>query len=167
MNRVRTGELPWTKLDDLHRMTLDGLLTKFKIDSLSEDEKKDFNNAWHRLRGWPDSVAGLTRLKKRYILSPLSNGNMALLTDMAKFAGLPWDCILASDWCGTTSPTKRCIRCRPSSSASPTSAVMMVAAHPGDLDVGESAGPAHGIRPSSAGVGPGGETAGDARRWTV
>src|SRR6476660_5857035 len=65
MNRVRTGELPWTKLDDLHRMTLDGLLTKFKIDNLTENEKRDFNKAWHRLRGWPDTVAGLTRLKKR------------------------------------------------------------------------------------------------------
>src|SRR5580765_6768449 len=140
MNRVRTGELPWTKLDDLHRMTLDGLLTKFKVDGLSEDEKKDFNKAWHRLRGWPDSVAGLTRLKQRYILSPLSNGNMALLTEMAKFAGLPWDCILASDVARHYKPDKEMYLMPGEFFGIPPSSVMMVAAHPGDLDAAKALG---------------------------
>src|SRR5215831_11963066 len=85
MNRVRTGELPWTKLDDLHRMILVRILGDFGITGLSEDEKKDLNRAWHRLKGWPDSPAGLTRLKKRFVISPLSNGNVSLLTEMAKF----------------------------------------------------------------------------------
>jgi 2-haloacid dehalogenase len=140
MNRVRTGELPWTKLDDLHRVTLDGLLTKFKIDNLIEDEKRDFNKAWHRLRGWPDTVAGLTRLKKRYVLSPLSNGNMALLTDMAKFAGLPWDCILASDVARHYKPDKEMYHMPAEFFGIPTSSVMMVAAHPGDLESAKAQG---------------------------
>jgi len=140
MNRVRTGELPWTKLDDLHRVTLDGLLTKFKIDNLTEDEKRDFNKAWHRLRGWPDTVAGLTRLKKRYVLSPLSNGNMALLTDMAKFAGLPWDCILASDVARHYKPDKEMYHMPAEFFGIPTSSVMMVAAHPGDLESAKAQG---------------------------
>src|SRR5262245_58263393 len=83
MNRVRTGQLPWTKLDVLHRTTLDELLVRFKIEGLTEDEKKNLNRVWHRLKGWPDSVAGLTRLKKRFVISPLSNGNLSLLTEMA------------------------------------------------------------------------------------
>ncbi len=88
MNRVRTGELPWTRLDALHRMTLDRTLGEFKIEGLSEAEKADLNRAWHRLRPWPDAVAGLARLKKKFIIAPLSNGNISLMTDLAKFADL-------------------------------------------------------------------------------
>src|SRR5204862_8362152 len=106
MNRVRRGELPWTKLDDLHRMSLDTLLVKFKIDGLNEDEKKHLNKVWHRLRGWPDSPAGLARLKKRYLLSPLSNGNLSLLAEMGKFAGLPWDFVFGSDMVQHYKPDK-------------------------------------------------------------
>src|SRR5476649_593394 len=75
MNRVRSGDLPWTKLDTLHRMTLDKILVDFKFAGLSDDEKEALNRAWHRLTPWPDAVAGLTRLKKKYIIAPLSNGN--------------------------------------------------------------------------------------------
>ena len=89
MDKVRKGQLPWTILDDLHRMVLDQLLTDFKINGLSEEEKQHWNKVWHRLKPWPDSVAGLTRLKKKFVISPLSNGNVGLLTDMAKQAGLP------------------------------------------------------------------------------
>src|SRR6185436_19700800 len=74
MNRVRTGELPWTKLDRLHRMTLERLLTDFDIAGLSEAETDALNRAWHRLRPWPDAVKGLTRMKKTFIIAPLSNG---------------------------------------------------------------------------------------------
>ena len=97
MNRVRQGELPWTRLDDLHRMILDELLIRFGIAGLTEDEKRDFNKAWHRLDPWPDSVPGLTRLRQHYIIATLSNGNIALLTNMAKYGGLPWDCILSAE----------------------------------------------------------------------
>jgi 2-haloacid dehalogenase len=97
MSRVRRGELPWTKLDDLHRMVLDGLLTKFNITGLTEEEKVHWNHVWHRLKPWPESIPGLIRLKKKYTIAPLSNGNFAMLTNMAKNAGLPWDCILSAE----------------------------------------------------------------------
>jgi 2-haloacid dehalogenase len=97
MNRVRTGELPWTKLDALHRMTLDKILVDFTFTGLSEDEKDALNHAWHRLTPWPDAVAGLMRLKKKFIIAPLSNGNISLMTDLAKHSGLPWDCILGAE----------------------------------------------------------------------
>src|SRR5215475_4187253 len=140
MNRVRSGQLPWTKLDDLHRMTLDQLLVQFKIEGLTEDEKKQFNRVWHRLKGWPDSVAGLTRLKKRFVISPLSNGNLSLLTDMAKFAGLPWDCILGSDLAHHYKPDKEMYLMPGQFFDLPPSAVMMVAAHAGDLDAAKALG---------------------------
>src|SRR6266496_2174977 len=97
MNRVRSGELPWTKLDALHRMTLDRILVEFQIGGLSEVDKATLNHAWHRLRPWPDAVAGLTRLKMKFIIAPLSNGNVSLMTDLAKHARLPWDVILGAE----------------------------------------------------------------------
>ena len=97
MARVRSGELPWTKLDALHRMILDELLEKHGISTLSEADKQHWNRVWHRLTPWPDSVPGLTRLRQHYVLATLSNGNVALLTNMAKHGGLPWDCILSAE----------------------------------------------------------------------
>jgi len=140
MNRVRTGQLPWTKLDDLHRMTLDQLLVQFKIEGLTEDEKKQFNKVWHRLKGWPDSVAGLTRLKKRFLISPLSNGNLALLTDMAKFAGLPWDFILGSDFVRHYKPDKEVYLTAADLLSLKPSEMMMVAAHQNDLRAARGVG---------------------------
>ena len=83
MNKVRTGELPWTNLDALHRMALDQLLEKFGVHGLDEADKQWLNLTWHRLKPWPDSVPGLTRLKNKYIIATLSNGSVRLLTDMA------------------------------------------------------------------------------------
>jgi 2-haloacid dehalogenase len=140
MNRVRTGAQPWTKLDVLHRATLDGLLTRFKIDNLTEAEKQHFNKVWHRLKGWPDSVAGLTRLKKRYVIAPLSNGNVSLLTNMAKFAGLPWDVILSTELVRHYKPDKETYLMAPEFFDLPPGEVMMVAAHPGDLDAAKALG---------------------------
>ncbi|MGH7696276.1 MAG: HAD family hydrolase, partial [Gemmatimonadaceae bacterium] len=97
MARVRSGELPWTKLDRLHRMILDKIVIEFGIAGLSEAETDALNRVWHRLRPWPDAVVGLTRLKKRYAIAPLSNGNISLMTDLAKHAELPWDCILGAE----------------------------------------------------------------------
>ena len=94
MQRVRSGELGWTRIDDLHRLILDGILPQFGLDHLGEAERRQLNRVWHRLDPWPDTVTGLTRLKTRFTLCTLSNGNLGLLTDMAKRAGLPWDCIL-------------------------------------------------------------------------
>jgi 2-haloacid dehalogenase len=97
MNKVRTGEMPWTKLDDLHRMILEDVLKEFGMNGLTEEQKDHWNKVWHRLKPWPDSVAGLTRLKKKFIIGPMSNGNIGLMTDMAKNAGLPWDVILGAE----------------------------------------------------------------------
>ncbi|TFW06483.1 haloacid dehalogenase type II [Oxalobacteraceae bacterium OM1] len=97
MQRVMSGELGWTLIDDLHRLILDEILQRFGIASLSEEQKRHLNKVWHRLDPWPDSVAGLTRLKSRYTICTLSNGNIGLLTNMAKRAGLPWDCVLSAE----------------------------------------------------------------------
>ncbi len=89
MDKVRHGALPWTNLDGLHRMALEEVFTAFKITGLSEASKAEFNLAWHNLRPWPDAVPGLYRLKHRFIIAPMSNGNVALMTNMAKNGGLP------------------------------------------------------------------------------
>jgi 2-haloacid dehalogenase len=140
MNLVRTGKLPWTKLDALHRMVLDQLLEKFKIENLSEDEKKHLNYVWHRLKPWPDSVQGLTRLKKKFVIAPLSNGNVSLLTNMAKQAGLPWDAILSTEIVKHYKPDRETyLRAAEFWDVEP-GAVMMVAAHAGDLDAAKKLG---------------------------
>ena len=108
MNRVRTGDLPWTNLDGLHRLILDGLVGQFGLE-LASDEIESLNRVWHRLIPWPDSIVGLQRLRDRYIVSTLSNGNVSLLVNMAKHAGLPWDCVLSAEMSGTINPTWRFI----------------------------------------------------------
>jgi 2-haloacid dehalogenase len=97
MARVRSGELGWTRIDELHRLILEDLLPKFGLTHLSEAERVHLNRVWHRLDAWPDSVAGLLRLKKKFTICSLSNGNLGLLTNMAKRAGLPWDCVLSAE----------------------------------------------------------------------
>lgn len=97
MQRVRSGELGWTSIDDLHRMILEQLLPKFGLAHLDEAARRELNRAWHRLDPWPDTVPGLQRLKQRYLLTTLSNGNIGLLARMAKRAGLPWDCVLSAE----------------------------------------------------------------------
>jgi len=97
MQRVMSGELGWTLIDDLHDMILDGLLQQFGIRHLDGARRKHLNKVWHRLDPWPDSVQGLRRLKSRFMICTLSNGNIGLLANMAKHAGLPWDCILSAE----------------------------------------------------------------------
>jgi 2-haloacid dehalogenase len=97
MARVRSGELGWTRIDELHRLILEDLLPKFGLTHLTEAERVHLNRVWHRLDAWPDSVAGLLRLKKKFTICSLSNGNLGLLTNMAKRAGLPWDCVLSAE----------------------------------------------------------------------
>jgi 2-haloacid dehalogenase len=133
MEKVRRGELPWTKLDDLHRTLLEDLLRKFHIDGLSEEEKDHWNRVWHRLKPWPDSVRGLTRLKKKYIIAPLSNGNIGLLTDMAKNSGLPWDAILGAELVRHYKPDPEVYLSAAEFLGLKTGEVMMCAAHVGDL----------------------------------
>ncbi|PYR76822.1 MAG: haloacid dehalogenase type II [Acidobacteria bacterium] len=141
MNRVRTGELPWTKLDDLHRLILNKLLVDFGIaGKLSETEVGALNYAWHRLQPWPDSVSGLTRLKKKFIIAPLSNGNIALMTDLAKFGGLPWDCILGAELVHHYKPDREVYQSAADFLNLKVDEVMMVAAHLGDLGAAKGVG---------------------------
>jgi len=140
MNRVRSGELPWTRLDDLHRMTLEKILGDFGITTLTDAEKGELNRSWHRLDPWPDTVAGLTRLKKRFTIAPLSNGNIALMTDLAKHAGLPWDCILGAELVRHYKPDHEVYESAADFLNLPRGEVMMVAAHLGDLRAAKAVG---------------------------
>ena len=140
MDRVRRGELPWTNLDALHRMILDQLLAEFKIEGLTEAEKDSLNRAWHRLAPWPDAIPGLTRLRRHFILATLSNGNVALLVNMAKHAGLPWDCILSSELARHYKPDKEAYQTAADLLGLRPEQVMMVAAHKGDLKAAKSVG---------------------------
>jgi 2-haloacid dehalogenase len=140
LDRVQRAELPWTKLDVLHRMSLDKILAQFKIERLSEEEKDRFNRVWHRLGPWPDSVAGLQRLKARFVITTLSNGNISLLTNMAKHAGLPWDCILSAENAHHYKPDPEVYRLVPDLFDLKPEEVMMVAAHERDLQSAQALG---------------------------
>lgn len=133
MRRVRDGELPWMTVDELHRRKLDELLAERGIEGLSEAEVDHFNRIWHRLDPWPDSVAGLERLRTKYVVSTLSNGNVALLVDMAKHGGLHWDCVLSAELTGAFKPDPQCYRRAVEILGLEPHEVMMVAAHQGDL----------------------------------
>jgi 2-haloacid dehalogenase len=140
MNRVRSGEIPWTKLDRLHRMALDKILPEFNLTGLSEAETDTLNRAWHRLAPWPDAVSGLTRLKKKFTIAPLSNGNLSLITDMAKHSGLPWDCILGAELVRHYKPDREVYQSAADFLDLKLAEVMMVAAHLGDLRAAKAVG---------------------------
>ena len=140
MRRVMSGELGWTLIDALHRLILDSLLPRFGLGDLSEAERQHLNRAWHRLDPWPDVLAGLQRLKTRHTLCTLSNGNLGLLTNMAKRAKLPWDCILSAEVFRAYKPdpatylgVARVFDLAPSQ-------VMLVAAHQDDLAAARACG---------------------------
>lgn len=140
MQRVMRGELGWTLIDDLHRMILDGILGDFGLQDLDDDERCHLNTAWHRLDPWPDSVAGLTRLKTRYTLCTLSNGNIGLLANMAKRAGLPWDCILSAEVFRAYKPDPATYLGVAKVFDVLPQQVMMVATHQDDLDAARNCG---------------------------
>ena len=142
MDKVQNGELPWTKLDDLHRLMLAETLKKFAIQNLSDDEKEHLNRVWHRLKPWPDSIPGLQRLKSRFVITTLSNGNISLLTNMAKHAGLPWDCILSAENVRRYKPAADVYLLAPQLFDLKPEQVMMVAAHEHDLQSAQK----HGLR---------------------
>jgi 2-haloacid dehalogenase len=140
LSRVRSGELPWTRLDDLHRMSLDRLLVDFGIRGLGEAEIEHFNRAWHRLDPWPDAIPGLTRLRPRFILATCSNGNVALMVDMARRAGLPWDAILGAEPARHYKPEPEAYRVTADWLGLRPEQCMMVAAHNGDLAAAAACG---------------------------
>lgn len=143
MDRVRRGGLPWTKIDDLHRGILVDLLDRAGI-TVGDADIDHLNRAWHRLNPWPDAVAGLTRLKARYLITTLSNGNVSLLTNMAKHAGLPWDCVISAELFGHYKPDREAyLGCADLLDVAPGE-LMLVAAHPSDLQAARDAGLATG-----------------------
>ena len=140
IDRVRQGELPWKTMDELHRMNLDDVLERFGVEGLGESEKEDFNRVWHRLDPWPDAVPGLTRLKAKFTVATLSNGNVGLLVNMAKRAGLPWDLVLSSELIGHYKPDREVYLKAASLLGLSRGEVMMVAAHKYDLRAAARAG---------------------------
>jgi len=140
MARVRSGELPWTKIDDLHRMILDDLLQRFPLGRLSADEVAHLNRVWHRLRPWPDARAGLAKLKRRHVIATLSNGNVALLTNLAKHAKLPWDCILSAEVVRHYKPDPETYLGAADLLGVKPGELMMVAAHKDDLHAARACG---------------------------
>lgn len=157
MERVRSGKIPWTKLDDLHRASLEELLREFGVEGLSEQEKDHLNRVWHRLDPWPDAVEGLTRLKNSYVIAPLSNGNVALLVDMAKKAGLPWDLILSAELVRHYKPDPETYLMAPNLLDLRPDQVMMVAAHVDDLRAAQEIGLRAAYVPRPLEFGYGGE----------
>jgi 2-haloacid dehalogenase len=140
MARVRSGELPWTKIDDLHRMILDSLLARFGLEGLGEEELARLNRVWHRLAPWPDARAGLAKLKRRHVIATLSNGNVALLTNMAKHARLPWDCILSAEVVRHYKPDPETYLGAADLLGVAPQELMMVAAHKDDLHAARACG---------------------------
>ena len=140
MEKVRSGQREWTILDVLHRESLEQLLPEFGLEKMTEAQRQHVNKVWHRLDGWPDAVSGLTRLKIKYIIAPLSNGNVSLLTDIAKYTGLPWDLNLSTE-------VFHCYKPQPQSYLGVAkilqldpSEVMMCAAHNDDLAAARKVG---------------------------
>jgi 2-haloacid dehalogenase len=133
MDRVRKGELPWKRIDALHRMILDDIAPRHGLAGLPEAELAQLNLAWHRLPAWPDAVAGLTLMKRERIITTLSNGNFSLLTEMAKHAALPWDCIISAELFRHYKPDAEAyLGCADLLDIAPQE-LMLVACHPSDL----------------------------------
>jgi len=138
MNKVRKGALPWTNLDALHLMALKELLPSYlgatPRKAIRSADLDHINRMWHRLRAWPDAVRGLKRMKAAHIIGTMSNGNVGLLTNMAKFAGLPWDLVFSAEWVRHYKPDRQTYLCAPQMLGLRPEEVMLVAAHKSDLD---------------------------------
>lgn len=157
MDEVRTGRIPFCKLDVLHRRNLDRVLPRFHIENLSEAERHNLNLAWHSLDAWPDVSRGLHRLKRRFMVAPLSNGNISLMVDLARRNDLPWDAILGSEIAGDYKPKPGVYLAAAAALDLPPAECMMVAAHTFDLKAAAGVGmrTAHVARPNERGPGKG------------
>jgi 2-haloacid dehalogenase len=140
MQRVRDSAGGWANIDTLHREILDGLLPRFGLDLLTEAERAHLNRVWHRLEPWADSVRGLRQLKSHFVISTLSNGNVALLVNMAKHARLPWDCVLSAEIFRHYKPDPEVYQGAARLLGFEPAQVLMVAAHPSDLAAAARAG---------------------------
>jgi len=155
MEEVRAGRRAWTVLDVLHRESLLALLERYRVKGLSDADVDHMNRAWHRLDPWPDVVEGLARLKRKRIIAPCSNGNIALMVNLARRAGLPWDCILGAETARAYKPMPEAYLASCRQLALPPAHVMMVAAHNGDLKAAKAQGLATAFVPRPREHGPG------------
>jgi 2-haloacid dehalogenase len=156
MEQVRSGRRRFTRLDVLHRENLEAILPDFGIDpaTVPASELNELNLAWHRLDPWPDAVAGLTRLKTSFIIATLSNGNIALMLDMAKRAGLPWDAILGAEVVQAYKPMPEAYLRTAEILAMRPEQICLVAAHNGDLAAARKCGLRTAFVPRPAEHGP-------------
>jgi 2-haloacid dehalogenase len=159
MEEVRAGRIGFSKLDVLHRRNLDRILPRFDLDPLGEDDRRALNMAWHRLDAWPEVAAALRRLQRRYLLAPVSNGNISLMVDLARRNDFPWDAILGADLAGDYKPKPRVYLAAADAFDLLPGDCMMVAAHSSDLAAAAAAGlrTAHVARPDEKGKGRGEE----------
>jgi 2-haloacid dehalogenase len=157
MEEVRSGKLPFSKLDVLHRRNLDVILRDFGIDHVDESTRVHLNLAWHRLDAWPDVSAGLARLKTKYRIAPCSNGNISLMVDLARHNGFPWDAILGAKIARDYKPKSAVYLSAAAAFDCEPAATMMVAAHASDLAAAAAAGLRTGFigRPDERGPGRG------------
>jgi 2-haloacid dehalogenase len=157
MEEVRSGRLPFSKLDVLHRKNLERILPRFRISGLSEDAMRELNLAWHRLDAWPDVPPGMARLKRRVMLAPVSNGNISLMVDLARRNNIPWDAILGAETAGDYKPKPRVYLAACEALDLPPGECMMVAAHTSDLLAAAKCGlrTGHIARPDEKGPGTG------------
>jgi 2-haloacid dehalogenase len=157
MEEVRAGRIAFCKLDVLHRRNLDRILPAFDLDALGEDDRRALNMAWHRLDAWPDVADGMLRLKRRYLLAPVSNGNISLMVDLARRNDLPWDAILGAEIAGDYKPKPRVYLAAAEALDLAPGECMMVAAHSSDLAAAAASGlrTAHVARPDEQGKGRG------------
>jgi 2-haloacid dehalogenase len=159
MEGVRAGRIGFCKLDMLHRRNLDRILPRFALDALGEDDRRALNMAWHRLDAWPDVTDALHRLRRRYLLAPVSNGNISLMVDLARRNDFPWDAILGAEIAGDYKPKPRVYLAAAAAFDLPPADCMMVAAHSSDLAAASASGlrTAHVARPDEKGKGRGEE----------
>jgi 2-haloacid dehalogenase len=157
MEEVRTGKIPFSKLDVLHRRNLERILPRFAVRDLDEAVLKHLNLAWHRLDAWPDVPPGLARLRKSFLLAPVSNGNIALMADLARRNDLHWDAILGAEVAGDYKPKRRVYLASAEAFNLEPRECMMVAAHSRDLKAAAQCGlkTAHVARPDEYGPGTG------------
>ena len=160
MEEVRSGRIPFSKLDVLHRRNLERFLPRFGVTGLSDDVLHNLTLAWHRLDAWPDVPAALARLKTRFRIAPVSNGNISLMVDLARRNGLPWDAILGAEVAGDYKPKPQVYLAACAAFDLPPEQCMMMAAHSSDLEAAASCGlrTGHIARPDEHGPGTG-ETA--------
>jgi 2-haloacid dehalogenase len=157
MDDVRAGRVAFCKLDLLHRRNLERILPGFGISGLAEAVLRDLNLAWHRLDGWPDAMPGLARLKKRFLIAPVSNGNISLMVDLARRNGFPWDAILGAETAGDYKPKPRVYLAACAAFDLAPADCVMVAAHSSDLAAAAACGlrTAHIARSNERGPGTG------------